>query len=60
MNIKLNTLAVAISLVSIAPQLQAYQLIKDNDNDVKLTGMAYAGHFFGNEKIVRTMVVITF
>ncbi|QMV14582.1 porin [Vibrio spartinae] len=50
MNIKLNTLAVTISLVFIAPQLQAYQLIKDNDNDVKLTGMAYAGHFFGNEK----------
>ncbi|WP_316678551.1 porin [uncultured Tolumonas sp.] len=50
MNVKLNAIAIAISFVFIAPQLQAYQLIKDDKNDVKLTGMAYAGHFFGNEK----------
>lgn len=43
-----------ISLIAMcvlfATQANAYQLVKDDKNEVKLTGMAYAGHFFGNSK----------
>lgn len=43
-------LALAISSIMIASSAHAVQLIKDDKNDVQLTGLAYAGHTFGDSE----------
>lgn len=45
-----SKLALAIATILFASSSQAVQLIKDDKNDVKLTGLAYAGHTFGDSE----------
>ncbi len=39
-----------IAVATVSLNANAIQIIKDNKNDVKVTGLAYAGHIFGDEK----------
>ena len=45
-----SKLALAIAIILFASSSQAVQLIKDDINDVQLTGLAYAGHTFGDSE----------
>lgn len=49
-SIMMKRISLVALAVFVAGHANAVQLIKDDKNDVKLTGLAYAGHFFGDQK----------